>query len=85
MELTSKSITGGKKDKKKSSTKKPSTKKPSTKKPSTKKPSTKKPSTKKSSTKIVNPWLVHVKKTMKENPDKKFKDILKLAKKTYKK
>ena len=43
----------------------------------------KKTSTKK--TKTVNPWLVHVKDTMKKNPDKKFKDILKLAKKTYKK
>ena len=28
-----------------------------------------------------NPWLTHVKKTMKENPTKKFKDILKMAKK----
>ena len=32
-----------------------------------------------------NPWLTHVKKTMKENPKMEFKDILKLAKKTYKK
>ena len=30
-----------------------------------------------------NPWLTHVKKTMKENPTKKFKDVLKIAKKTY--
>jgi len=35
--------------------------------------------------KTVNPWLVHVKKTMKENPKADFKDILKMAKKTYKK
>lgn len=32
-----------------------------------------------------NPWLAHVKKTMKEYPNKKFKDILTMAKKTYKK
>jgi hypothetical protein len=32
-----------------------------------------------------NPWLTHVKKTMKENPKMEFKDVLKLAKKTYKK
>lgn len=30
-----------------------------------------------------NPWLTHVKKTMAENPTKKFKDVLKIAKKTY--
>ena len=71
---------------KKKSTKKMSSKKMSTKKMSTKKMSTKKTSTKKkSSSKRENPWLDHVKKTMKENPDKKFKDILKMAKKTYKK
>jgi hypothetical protein len=32
-----------------------------------------------------NPWLTHVKKTMKEYPNKKFKDVLVLAKKSYKK
>jgi hypothetical protein len=42
---------------------------------------TKKPKSKTS--KKENPWLTHVKKTMKENPNKKFKDVLKLAKKTY--
>ena len=47
--------------------------------------SPKKPATKKSGPKKTNPWLVHVKKTMKENPKLKFKDILILAKKTYKK
>ncbi len=45
----------------------------------------KKPAAKKSGPKKTNPWLVHVKKTMKENPKLKFKDVLKLAKKTYKK
>ncbi len=39
----------------------------------------------KSKTKKTNPWLVHVKKTMKLYPKKDFSDILKLAKKTYKK
>lgn len=33
----------------------------------------------------MNIWLQHVKKTMKENPDKSLKDVLKMAKKTYKK
>jgi hypothetical protein len=32
-----------------------------------------------------NPWLAHVKKEMKKNKGKKFKDILKIAKKSYKK
>ena len=32
-----------------------------------------------------NAWLVHVKKTLRENRDKSFKQVLKLAKKTYKK
>ena len=36
-------------------------------------------------TKKENPWLTHVKKTMKEYPNKKFKDVLVLAKKSYKK
>jgi hypothetical protein len=31
-----------------------------------------------------NSWLVHVKKTLRENRDKSFKQVLKLAKKTYK-
>lgn len=30
-----------------------------------------------------NPWLTHVKITMKKNKGKKFKDILKIAKKSY--
>ena len=32
-----------------------------------------------------NPWLAHVKMEMKKNPRKPFKEVLKLAKKTYKK
>ncbi len=77
-------MTGGKKSKKPSS-KKPASKKPATKKPASKKPASKKPAAKKTGSKATNPWLVHVKKTMKENPNLKFKDVLKLAKKTYKK
>jgi len=34
---------------------------------------------------MANKWLVHVKKTMKSNHGMKFKDVLKLAGKTYKK
>lgn len=30
-----------------------------------------------------NPWLTHVKKTMKDYPNKKFKEVLVLAKKSY--
>ena len=30
-----------------------------------------------------NPWLTHVKKTMKDYPNKKFKEVLVIAKKTY--
>ena len=30
-----------------------------------------------------NPWLDHVKKTKKDNPKMKFKDVLKEAKKSY--
>ncbi len=30
-----------------------------------------------------NPWLTHVKKTKKKHPEKKFKDVLIEAKKTY--
>ncbi len=33
----------------------------------------------------MSAWLDHVKKTMKLNPGKKLKDVLKLAAKTYKK
>lgn len=33
----------------------------------------------------VNPWLTHVKMVKKENPDKKLSDILKIAKRSYKK
>ena len=36
-------------------------------------------------TKTTNPWLTHVKKTMKANPKMDFKDVLKKAKSTYKK
>ena len=32
-----------------------------------------------------NPWLTHVKKTMKSHKGKSFKAILKMAKKTFKK
>ena len=32
-----------------------------------------------------NPWLAHVKATMKKHPGKEFKEVLKLAKNTYKK
>ena len=32
-----------------------------------------------------NPWLTHVKKTMKSHKGKSFKAILKIAKKTFKK
>jgi len=34
--------------------------------------------------KRANKWLTHVKKTMKSHKGKKFGDILKMAKKTYK-
>ena len=30
-----------------------------------------------------NPWLTHVKKTMKDYPNKKFKEVLVIAKKSY--
>ena len=51
-----------------------------------KKTKTPKSKTAKSKTaKKENPWLTHVKKTMKEYPNKKFKDVLVLAKKSYKK
>ena len=30
-----------------------------------------------------NAWQIHVKATMKLHPDKKFSEVLKLAKKTY--
>ena len=33
---------------------------------------------------MANKWLAHVKKTMKAHKGKKFGDILKMAKKTYK-
>ena len=33
----------------------------------------------------MSAWLNHVKKTMKLHPSKSFKEVLKLAKKTYKK
>ena len=34
---------------------------------------------------MANAWLAHVKSTMKAHKGMKFKDVLKLAKKTYKK
>ena len=34
---------------------------------------------------MANPWLAHVKATMKKNKGMQFKKVLKLAKKTYKK
>ena len=40
---------------------------------------------KSSSPKKTNPWLVHVKKTMKEKPNLKFAEVLVFCKKTYKK
>jgi len=36
-------------------------------------------------TRKENPWLTHVKKVKKKNPEMKFKDVLKEAKKSYKK
>ncbi len=33
----------------------------------------------------MNPWLEHVKKVKAKNKDKSFKEVLKLAKKDYKK
>lgn len=33
----------------------------------------------------MSKWLDHVKATMKEHPDKKLKEVLQLASKTYKK
>jgi len=33
----------------------------------------------------TNPWILHVKKIRKENPGKSLKEILKLAKGSYKK
>lgn len=69
-------LIGGKKDTKKKSTKK------TEKKTTTKKTTTKKTTTKKT-TKKENPWLIHVKKIVKENPNKKFKEILIIAKKSY--
>ncbi len=35
--------------------------------------------------KSKNPWIEHVKETKKKFPDKKFKDVLKEASKTWKK
>lgn len=34
---------------------------------------------------MANKWLAHVKETSKRNPGVAFKDVLKMAKKTYKK
>jgi len=36
-------------------------------------------------TKSSNPWIIHVKSVKKKNPKMKFKDVLKEAKKSYKK
>lgn len=35
-------------------------------------------------TKKVNPWIEHLMKEKKKNPKKKFKEVMKIAKKTYK-
>jgi hypothetical protein len=35
--------------------------------------------------KAKNPWLIHVKATQKKHPKLKLADVLKMAKKTYKK
>ena len=32
---------------------------------------------------MQNPWMVHVEETRKSNPELEFKDVLKLAGKTY--
>jgi lipopolysaccharide/colanic/teichoic acid biosynthesis glycosyltransferase len=64
---------GGKKEKKTKVVKSKKTKTPKSK------------SSKSKTAKKENPWLTHVKKTMKEYPNKKFKDVLVLAKKSYKK
>jgi hypothetical protein len=37
----------------------------------------------KKTSKKENPWLTHVKKTMKDYPNKKFKEVLVIAKKSY--
>lgn len=34
---------------------------------------------------MANPWLAHVKKTMKDNRGVSFKQVLRIAKKSYKK
>ena len=34
---------------------------------------------------MTNPWMAHVKETMKKHKGMKFKEVLKMAKKTYKK
>jgi hypothetical protein len=34
---------------------------------------------------MVNAWLIHVKKTKKENPQLSLKEVLKIAKKSYSK
>ncbi len=35
--------------------------------------------------KKLNPWVKHLMEEKKKHPDKKFKDVMKLAKTTYKK
>ena len=54
---------------------------------STKRKSTtkRKSSTKQRAAAKKNPWLIHVKKTSLKNPKMLFSQVLKLAKKTYKK
>ena len=44
---------------------------------------TKSKASKSKTAKKENPWLTHVKKTMKEYPNKKFKEVLVIAKKSY--
>jgi lipopolysaccharide/colanic/teichoic acid biosynthesis glycosyltransferase len=66
-------MNGGKKQKKTKVVKSKKTKTPKSK------------ASKSKTAKKENPWLTHVKKTMKDYPNKKFKDVLVLAKKSYKK
>jgi hypothetical protein len=44
---------------------------------------TKSKTAKSKTAKKENPWLTHVKKTMKDYPNKKFKEVLVIAKKSY--
>ena len=77
-------MNGGKKEKKTKVVKSKKTKVAKSKTPKVAK--SKKTKVSKSKTaKKENPWLTHVKKTMKDYPNKKFKEVLVIAKKSYKK